>query len=406
MGPFPVGISCLAAALLAAPGLTAQQRSGPTVTLSGQVRFRGEWDGRTAETGDDAAVLSRIRLGVATEVTPWLSAFAQLQDARAWGTETDPTEGTADQFDLHQGYVDLTRDRLTLRLGRHELALGDERLIGPLAWANTGRAFDGGLVRYEIAGGHVRAFWMSVAERDALTPAGVDPQQNEGDDADGWLLGGFLTRRLGAGTLELMLLHDRNAATDESWTAHGRLHGDRGRLLYDASAAYQFGPDRGAYLFSVMVGTLVGDGGRLEARLDYLSGDDDPADADRAAFQSLYPTAHAYHGYMDYFLAFPGHTAAAGLVDAMARVRVPVGPPWSVRGDLHYFTLAKERLGERSLGIETDVMVGREVAPGAAVEGGASFFAPRAAMGTVSPAFALGTDAPTYWGYVMLTLSW
>ena len=401
-----VGAPLVLTVFLTTSGLLAQQGPGPVITVPGQIRLRGEWDGRTGGTGDDAAVLSRIRVGLATRVEPWLSAFVQLQDARAWGTEADPTEGTADQFDLHQGYLDLTKGPTTLRIGRQEVGLGDERLVGPLAWANTGRSFDGALVRRELPGGHLRAFWMTVMERDALTPTGVHPQQNEGDDADGWLLGAFFTRQVGPGPLELMLLHDRNAATDESWTAHGRLHGARGRLLFDASAAYQFGPDRGAYLFSALLGAAVGTGGRVAAQLDYISGDDDPLDAERKAFHTLYPTAHAYHGYMDYFLTFPAHTAAAGLIDAVARITVPVPAPWTLRGDLHHFSLAEDRLGDRSLGIETDIVVGRTLAPGATIEGGASLFVPENAMGVVAPAFALGTDTATYWGYLMFTVSW
>lgn len=390
-------------AAVTAPALTAQE--APPVTLSGEVRFRGEWDGRTAAVGDDAAVLSRMRMGVTTEALPWVTAFVQLQDARAWGTETDPTEGTADQFDLHQGYVDLTRENLTLRIGRQEVTLGDERLIGPLGWANTARAFDGILARQELAAGHVRVFWMNVAERDALTVTGVNPQVNEGDDDDGWLLGAFLTRPVGRGALELIALHDRNAATDESYTLYARLHGGTDAILFDGSAAYQFGPDRGAYVFSALVGVPLDRSGRVVGQLDYLSGDAQPFDATRRAFQTLYPTAHAYHGYMDYFLTFPGNSAAAGLVDAMARVTLPTTRSWRLRADVHYFALAAQRTGGRQLGIETDVIASRSMARGADVEIGASAFLPDDRMSAVAPAFAAEANA-TYWGYAMLTVGW
>lgn len=402
------GLAVLALATCA-QALRTQQPSVPAAVVSGQVRFRGEWDGRTAAAGDDAAVLSRVRVGVSTAIQPWLNAFVQLQDARAWGTETDPTEGTADQFDLHQGYLDLARGRATLRLGRQEMGLGDERLVGSLLWANTARSFDGVLVRRELPRGHVRVFWMNVMERDALSAVGVHPQLNEGSDADGWLLGGFITRDAGFGTVEALLLHDRKAATDESWTAHGRLHSAAGPLLYDASAAYQFGPHRRAYLFSGTLGVPVGEGagrGRVAVQLDYLSGDDDPADAERRAFSSLYPTAHAYHGFMDYFVAFPGNTAAAGLLDAILRLQVPSRGPWNIRGDVHYFALAEDRQGQRALGVEADLVAARRMAPGAALEAGASVFAPRDAMGTVARAFAADARATTYWGYVMLTVAW
>jgi hypothetical protein len=377
----------------------------PTVTLSGEIRLRGEWDGRTAEAGDDAATLSRVRLGVLAQVRPWLSAFAQVQDSRAWGTETNTsTDATADQLDLHQGFVSLTALGVTARLGRQELALGDERLVGSPDWSNTGRSFDGAVLTHPFDDrGELRLFWLNVAERDALQPGGVDPQLNEGNDADGWFMGGFYGRRLGGTRVEVMLLHDRNAATDESFTAHGRVLGRVGDVLYDGSGAYQFGENRRAWLVSGKLGLAIGRGS-IAAQLDVLSGDADTLDATRRAFATLYPTAHGFHGYMDYFVAFPAQTRQAGLIDAMARLAVPVPQPWSLRADVHYFALARALGGERALGIETDVILSRALVPGALAEVGAAVFAPQDLIATVIPAFALGTDDPTYWAYAMLTV--
>jgi hypothetical protein len=49
-------------------------------------------------------------------------------------------------------------------------------------------------------------------------------------------------------------------------------------------------------------------------------------------------------------------------------------------------------------------VLGRTLVPGAAVEVGAAIFAPQDLIGIMLPAFALGTDDPTYWAYVMLTV--
>jgi hypothetical protein len=393
---------CSALALaLAAPAMRAQV---PALTLSGELRLRGEWDGRTAQAGDDAVTLSRVRLGVAAQVRPWLSTFIQLQDARAWGTETGTTEGSADQLDLHQGYVSLTALGGSLRLGRQELSLGDERLVGPLNWSNVGRAFDGAVVTRPLGDrGEVRLFWLNVAERDALQPGGPDPQLNEGADLDGWFLGGVVAHRLGAAQLELTLVHDRNGVTDKSFTASGRLFGRAGDLLYDGTGAYQFGADRRAYLLSGRIGLALGRGA-IAAQVDLLSGDSDTLDATRSAFASLYPTGHAFHGYMDYLLSFPVQTRQAGLIDAMARLAVPLPEPWTLRSDVHYFALPHERGGERALGVEADLIVARTLVPGVAAEAGAAMFVPKDLAGTLLPAFALGTDDATSWGYVMLTV--
>ncbi len=399
-------IATLSVFAMAAPGsLTAQESAPPGMSFSGQVRLRGEWDGRTTGTGDDAAVLSRIRLGVRVAPQSWINVLAQLQDHRAWGTELDPVEGTADALDLHQGYVDLTRGGSTVRLGRQEVGLGDERLIGPLAWANTGRSFDGALVQQQLNAGHVRVFWMNVAERDSLNLIGIHPQGNEGTDSDGWLIGAFVTKTVGATVLEGMFLHDRNAATDESYTAHGRLNGTMGSFVYDGSGAYQFGPNLRAFLLSARVGAAFGNGGSVAAQLDYISGDADTLDATGRAFQTLYPTAHAYHGYMDYFLTFPRNTLGGGLVDAIGRVRLPTPEFWSARADVHRFSLAQERNGSKGLGWEIDAVARRAFAGTSAVELGASVFVPEDLMTTIAPAFAAGADL-TYWGYLMLIVNW
>ena len=164
----------------ALPVLSAQE--SPTVRFSGELRLRGEWDGRTVGVGDDAATLSRIRLGARVALNGWLGAFAQLQDARAWGTEGNTlTDASADRLDLHQGYAEIGHaERVLGRLGRQEIALGDERLVGAVGWANTGQAFDGARLLGRTGGFDWNVFWMNVAERDSLLATGPNPQVNQG----------------------------------------------------------------------------------------------------------------------------------------------------------------------------------------------------------------------------------
>ncbi|MBE0592687.1 MAG: hypothetical protein IH616_09845, partial [Gemmatimonadales bacterium] len=53
-----------------AASLVAQEL--PKIDVSGELRLRGEWDGRTVGVGDDAATLSRIRLGARVTLTSWI----------------------------------------------------------------------------------------------------------------------------------------------------------------------------------------------------------------------------------------------------------------------------------------------------------------------------------------------
>ena len=384
--------------------LSAQER--PTITFSGELRLRGEWDGRTVGVGDDAATLSRLRLGARVALSSWLGAFAQLQDARAWGTEGNTlTDATADQLDLHQGYAELGRTgRVLARLGRQEMSLGDERLVGAVGWSNTGRAFDGARVLGRLSRLDWSVFWMNVAERDALQPTGTDPQANQGDGDDGWLLGGFASQAFRGTTAEFTVLFDRDAITAESYTVNLRLHGMAGALLYEAAGAYQFGPDRSAYFASGKAGLATGDGS-LAAQLDYLSGDDDPTAGDAKAFTTLYATAHKFYGYMDYFLDIPGQLDQAGLMDAMLRGSLDLSSVTRLRADVHHFRLARDRGDGQTLGTEVDLVGNWTMAAFASLEAGAALFLPADPVTGFLPAFASGSD-PTYWGYVQLTLRW
>jgi hypothetical protein len=377
----------------------------PTVKFGGELRLRGEWDGRTVDVGDDAAVLSRVRLGVRVDIDSWLGAYVQLQDARAWGTATNTlTDASADLLDMHQGYADVGTSRIKGRLGRQEVNLGDQRLVGAVGWSNTGRAFDGVRLLGNASGIEWTAFWMSIAERDELLPVGLHPQVNQGIDDDGWLIGGFASTKAGASTLELTGLVDRKALTDEMYTVNLRAHGRAGPVTYDAAGAYQFGPDRAAYLATAKVGVAFGKGS-VAAQVDYLSGDDDPADADIKAFNTLYATNHKFYGYMDYFLSIPQQLDEAGLIDAVLRGSLSLPKGTTVRLDLHRFSVAKERGGSKALGTELDVVGSWKLHALAALELGGGIFLAEDLATTLLPAFANGDD-PTYWGYAQLVLRW
>ncbi|MDT8435693.1 MAG: alginate export family protein [Gemmatimonadota bacterium] len=378
----------------------------PDVTFDGEIRQRGEWDARTAEEGDDAAVLSRVRLGALVSWEDWLRAYAQVQDSRAWGEETNTlTDASADRLDLHQGWVEIGReDGPRVRLGRQRVILADERLVGAVGWTNTGRVFDGVRVRGAGGGFDWSAFWFNVGERDALVATGLDPQGNEGEDEDGWLAGGFAARTFGPVTAELTALVDRNAVTDESWTVNLRLHGRRAPFLYEGAGAVQLGPDREAWFLSGRAGVTAGRG-TFSAQVDVLSGDETPGAGDDEAFNTLYATNHKFYGYMDLLLDIPGQLDRAGLIDGILRASLDTGRATTVRLDLHRFWTAEERLARRSLGTELDVVGTWRPAAPLRLEGGIGLFAPEELASGLLPAFAADDDV-VYWGYLQMTLAW
>ena len=94
---------------------------------------------------DDAYWLSRFRLNAAVTASKHLSFQANVQDARVADKEVGPTTAPfRGPFDLRAGFADIgdAKAPVAARLGRQELAFGEQRLLGHLAWVNTGRTWD------------------------------------------------------------------------------------------------------------------------------------------------------------------------------------------------------------------------------------------------------------------------
>ncbi|NNM35004.1 MAG: hypothetical protein HKO53_18140, partial [Gemmatimonadetes bacterium] len=91
-----------------ATALCPNQGVAQDLDLRGQIRPRLEV--RDLGGGDDAVALTnmRVRASVEAALDKGISVFIQLQDVRIWGEETSTLgDFSADQLDLHQGYVRL-----------------------------------------------------------------------------------------------------------------------------------------------------------------------------------------------------------------------------------------------------------------------------------------------------------
>ena len=115
--------------------------------VSGQIRHRSELNARYASSEDAPRFhLLRTRLNVSFEPTNDVTALVQIQDSRLFGGE-DPRQGrgtldgTADALDFHQAYFavnNLFKSNVRLKVGRQEMAYGNESLIGVAGWSNIG----------------------------------------------------------------------------------------------------------------------------------------------------------------------------------------------------------------------------------------------------------------------------
>lgn len=353
---------------LAMPGLCAEptQAGAPTVTsggagllndwlrdqyptferwdIGGQFRLRGEHRENFAVPGlrpeavdfrkDGGAgntfLLLREKLHLGYRPTDWVGAYAEARDSSAHWDRRDPSP-EADCFDLHQAYVmfgDLSEFPLVAKIGRQELAYGDERLVGALDWSNVGRVFDAAKLRFQQPSVTVDAFTGRVIIPD-------DGNFNVSNDYE-WFSGVYASSR------QLLPKHEtqvyflarntgvdspnaigqdlppsmRGASARDIYTVGTRLKSSPGQFAgwdYQAEAAGQFGNfkststgdrlDHRAFAATVAGGhTWVQAWGspRLGLEYNFATGDSDPNDDEHETFDNLFPTNHRFYGFMDF----------------------------------------------------------------------------------------------------------
>jgi hypothetical protein len=92
--------------------------------------------------------LTRVWGGMTVVPTDWVTFYAQFMDLHALGLPLQDTAANMrDTFDLRQGYLDFHYKPVQLVVGRQELRIGDERVVGISDWTNTSRTWDGAYMR-------------------------------------------------------------------------------------------------------------------------------------------------------------------------------------------------------------------------------------------------------------------
>ncbi len=345
-----------------------------TWVINGQVRHRYSMDGRdfNGDTGTLNMNELRTRLGIKFMPSEDITGFVQIQDARIMGTETSTLfDGSADALDAHQAYAQITNlfdMPLTMKVGRMEVALGNQRLIGSVGWHNIGRSFDGLVFTYAQNGTAIHFFNLKAAE--AFAPGDVGDVEAMGAWADfnvdentrvqGY---GIWDRVVGSGA------HSRITLGTQVDVKMGNLSGT-GEFAYQTGQANST-TDFAAMMFAVN-GTMNMNGTALSAGVDYLSGQDDSDDA--TAFQTLFATNHKFYGMMDYFLNNASHTGYNGLMDIHVKASMKVDDKTKVSGAFHNLNFVEKFAGETELGNEIDLVVNHKYNKVVTFQGGFGYF--------------------------------
>ncbi len=286
----------------------------------------------------------RFRAGYADK---WWSALVEgesslAQSDQRWAYANNPfVPGTvakkgdgpeADAIELHQAFVAVGNHKefpVSLKIGRMELAYGEERLIGAVGWNNIGRTFDAAKVCWQNE-------WFGVdvfASRPVIPQNGVFDVPNDYDFFSGFYA---TTLKIPKNILDVYFLARNSSAqaaaavpspqfpqpsARDIYTVGFRLKskpGELGPWDYSLESAYQFGNfvdkrpgaltptqslEQSAYMVAAQVGYTFADfwgKPRLGMEYDYSSGDRNPFDDQHETFDNLFPTNHKFYGYMDF----------------------------------------------------------------------------------------------------------
>lgn len=368
------------------------------------VHYRGRIDGLEGygaiRGADDTYYLNRLRLDATVTMTPWVRAFAQVQDAETMGlNEPGAVPAThVDRGDIRQAYVEFGRkgaSGVAARIGRQELTFGEQRLIGGGDWNNTARSFDAAQLTVARSGFRAHVFAGAVV---AALPYRLDRRRT--DEA---LYGTHLVfdRLVRSAVVEpFAFVKTLDTVTSEAGrpgdghvtTAGVRATGKiAGNVDYSVEHAWQWGArsddvlraDAGHYRrgWSRPAWPLTP---RFLGEFNHASGDRQSGDGRRQTFDQLYPTNHANYGIADVI-------GWRNMRNAMAGVELWPMRRLKLAADVHRLALAStqdglyldggaRRLLDRSadstaLATECDVQAALAITPRISISAGFGYLA-------------------------------
>ena len=149
------------------PSEQINQRLPRWLRFSGEERIRLEGfdaGGFKADNGD-AYLLQRFRFNMKIQPAGWLKVFVQTQDARVFWKNQTPAPPFQATWDLRLAYAeagDMEKSPVALRVGRQEINLGEQRLVGDAWWGNTPRSFDAARLAFHYRKVRLDAFASSL----------------------------------------------------------------------------------------------------------------------------------------------------------------------------------------------------------------------------------------------------
>lgn len=276
--------------------------------------------GRTEEQTSLGYVSGKDRLYEPTRVwggmtlvpSNWLTFYAQFMDLHALGLPLqDTATNMRDTFDLRQGYLDFHYKPVQIIVGRQELRIGDERVVGISDWTNNSRTWDGFYMRI----GNVNQLNIFSTSVVTVHPTSLD---THGAGLNFHGVHAKLATYVPHTTIEpFVLVHALPRVTSQQGVVgrqtevtFGSYYKTKLPFGFDSSGTGDL--QRGAYSNdSIHAGAAIVRGGygtkrlplqpHLEAEYDYATGNPH-TNADRiGTYDQEYPSSHNAFGLVDLF---------------------------------------------------------------------------------------------------------
>jgi len=257
------------------------------------------------------------------------SAHFTIQDSRLFG---DFRNGLIDNksvwsyTSLHQAYFHFRYRKQLVQLGRFELPLGKQRLMGRAGWSLYGRSFEGVLIKSKHRIGDLQIFTLSVNEGQSYLKnqhlSGLPPSQDidnpnlHNDQLDTGIRGAYFSMKMknrNIPTVELYALDFRSPNEDTSSTPaaqHTYTTGLRTEALYNS---FSFEGETAIQSGETIFGSLLSLNLKYKTDIiywlksitlgfEYISGDDSTTLDKAEGFSKLFGSSHRFHGFYDYSL--------------------------------------------------------------------------------------------------------
>lgn len=246
----------------------------------------------------------------------WFAVYTEGRDSRAW-QDNDTKNLGQDPLELYQAYAILGNAKefpLTVKVGRQELLYGDERLVGPSDWSNTGRVFDAVKLRWQAKDWWVDAFASHVVAVNSTHFNSADVHDSFFGVYSSFLnlvpiqesQFYFLSRNVDVGSYAGTKPRDIYTLGLRFKSLPGKLRG----WDYSVEFVQQLGSiNTGAVRLHQQANALAVAAGytwektfatpRIGLEYDYSSGDNDPNDTKSETLDNLFPTNHKHYGTMD-----------------------------------------------------------------------------------------------------------